>query len=719
VRGLAVALAAVLAIPLSARRANASPVVLGPAGDGNPPLVFQHGYVQQHPKVYLVFWGPKWNSDNTHNATRAQVIATLSSLAGGQYNNILTQYHNPFDTTTRDNFVHNDVQMAGYVTDTSSPPGVPLDIGVEVPGGGLLGVGELRGEAVHALRDLLHVAPDTNTQVMVIPQQGTVYALPDACGMHSYDSYDFSQPFAYSYIRYADAGSQCSAVGDVPQSTAWTAVHEYSEAATDPHIYVADEPEFIHGSGWNTNEHGLSPHTPFEVADLCESYFPSEGSVWNGITGSYVLDGSGARVPWPVYHPANTTLSLYLPFLWSNNSQGCVMSEGEEYASPASPSRHTVQGLVLDKYHQLGASSGGLGPPMSEETPITSDSGGVVSYFHPGGSGPAGSEGAIYYSDATGAHEVFGAIYSHYLSTWGGPAGGLGFPLSDEVAAGPGRANYFGAGGGGPFGSKGAIYYSAATGAHEMYGSIYSYYLTVFTGPDGGLGLPVSDEVAAGPGRANYFGTGGPGPSGSKGALYWSQDTGTHEIYGAIYAYYLSAWGGPGGSLGLPVSDEQAANASGARVNYFGVGGDGPYGSKGALYWSASTGTHEMFGSIYIYYLYVWNGPSGGLGLPVSDEEAAGSGRVNYFGAGGPGPHGSRGALYFSQSTGTHEVYGAIYAKYLSLGAVSSALGFPITDEYTNSLGFQESDFQGGQIVFINGLASVIYNCPTPVPHPC
>jgi hypothetical protein len=103
VLGLAVALAAVLATQFSARRAYASPVVLGPAGEGTPPLVFQHGFVQQHPKIYLVFWGPKWDSDTTHSATRAQAIATLSTLAGGKYNNILTQYHNPDDTANRDN----------------------------------------------------------------------------------------------------------------------------------------------------------------------------------------------------------------------------------------------------------------------------------------------------------------------------------------------------------------------------------------------------------------------------------------------------------------------------------------------------------------------------------------------------------------------------------------------------------------------------------------
>jgi uncharacterized protein with LGFP repeats len=85
----------------------------------------------------------------------------------------------------------------------------------------------------------------------------------------------------------------------------------------------------------------------------------------------------------------------------------------------------------------------------------------------------------------------------------------------------------------------------------------------------GTLGFPVSDEQGVASGRVSYFAgqqCNGGGPAGSGSAIYWTSATGAHEVQGCIYAQYIAA-GGPGGSLGFPVTDEMAL--PNGRISYF------------------------------------------------------------------------------------------------------------------------------------------------------
>jgi len=59
------------------------------------------------------------------------------------------------------------------------------------------------------------------------------------------------------------------------------------------------------------------------------------------------------------------------------------------------------------------------------------------------------------------------------------------------------------------------------------------------------MGLPTNDETAT-TGRFNTF---------TAGVIYWSPATGAHEVHGAILASWL-VQGSAKGRLGLPVSDE-------------------------------------------------------------------------------------------------------------------------------------------------------------------
>ena len=411
---------------------------------------FHGGWIQQHPRVYLVFWGPKWASDPAHLQIKSNVEQVFGELAGSQYNNILRQYSNTNDSNA-DDFVHNDVQWKGSWVDTSVPI-AGLFIGLDNLSGG-----EIQDEAVKAFNHW-GLAQDKNTQIIVFPQQGSTYRsygpidmTGGACGMHSYTS-DYQ--LAYGWVRYA-ADGQCGFTGDLSGDMVWTAVHEYSETATDPHVYLSTvSPTAVTGSGWNTG----TGFTPQEAADLCENYSPGYNSadsridVWDGSTSQFYKNSSGLYLPWPYYQSVSSGSSFTLPLLWSaeangwgatTSRNGCVMSRGQEYTSADHTApfnyKHTVQGAILSYYQSLGATSSFLGVPMSEEIPIA---GGHVSYFQGTGCTSNNQGSAIYDGPGAGIHTVKGCIYQIYYAM-GGPNSFLGFPTSNETAIAGGHFNTF------------------------------------------------------------------------------------------------------------------------------------------------------------------------------------------------------------------------------------------------------------------------------------
>jgi uncharacterized protein with LGFP repeats len=156
---------------------------------------------------------------------------------------------------------------------------------------------------------------------------------------------------------------------------------------------------------------------------------------------------------------------------------------------------------IIQHYEQLGGAASFLGTPVGSPYDIA------------GGRAQDYTGGTIYWSAGTGAHEVHGAIRGRYLA-FGGPAGFLGFPLTDETATpgDAGRYNDF---------ARGTIYWSPGTGAHEVHGAIRGRYLEL-GGPSGVLGFPVTDETGTpdGVGRYNHFSGSNAGSS-----IYWSPAT--------------------------------------------------------------------------------------------------------------------------------------------------------------------------------------------------
>jgi outer membrane protein assembly factor BamB len=256
---------------------------------------------------------------------------------------------------------------------------------------------------------------------------------------------------------------------------------------------------------------------------------------------------------------------------------------------------------ITDYYNKLGGARGSyLSDPVSGE--YATANGGKAQDFR---------GGTIYWSAATGAHAVIGGILAKYQAL-GGPAGGLGYPITDETATpdGVGRFNHFSRADGA------SIYWSPNTGAHAIQGAIRTKWSSMGweTGPQG---YPTTDETATpdGVGRFNHF-------SRADGAsIYWSPNTGAHAIQGAIRDRW-AALGWETGPLGYPSTDELTTPDGVGRYNHF---------SKAAsVYWSASTGAHGIYGLIRDRWASLgWERSA--LGYPTSDEYGINGGRRNDF----------------------------------------------------------------------------------------
>lgn len=157
------------------------------------------------------------------------------------------------------------------------------------------------------------------------------------------------------------------------------------------------------------------------------------------------------------------------------------------------------------------------------------------------------------------------------------------------------------------------------------------------------------------------------------GDIYWTPSTGAREVHGAIAGRY-DLLGGSASGLGVPASDEM--DVPGGRANRF---------LGGAVYWSPTTDANEVMGAIGAKYDAL-GGAAFGIGLPTTGEADITGGRVSNF---------SAGAILWSDTTGAHEVHGAILDRYRALGGPAGELGMPVTDERA-AAGGRESVFQHG-----------------------
>lgn len=245
----------------------------------------------------------------------------------------------------------------------------------------------------------------------------------------------------------------------------------------------------------------------------------------------------------------------------------------------------------------------------------------------------------------------------------------LGAPTAPEVQ--DGNVNY-------RVYQNGRMYWSAQTGVHEVHGAILAKYLEL--GGHTRFGAPTTDELTTpdGVGRFNHY-IGTPGTLAA--SVYFSPNTGAHAIWGVIRQKWEEK-GWETGPLGYPATDELVTPDGVGRYNHFS--------KDGSIYWTPANGAHSVWGLIrQVWQQTGWE--TGPMGYPATDELVTpdGVGRYNHFD--------KAASIYFSPSTGAHEVYGAIRQRWSALGWERSYLGYPTSGEFA-SAGGRRNDFQWGYI---------------------
>ena len=208
------------------------------------------------------------------------------------------------------------------------------------------------------------------------------------------------------------------------------------------------------------------------------------------------------------------------------------------------------------KYAAFGGPSSVLGNPTGNEVAIA------------GGSWRTYQRGAIYWSPATGAHEVQGGIWAKYLAV-GGPAR-WGFPTTDESAAPDGRYSAF---------ERLIIGWTPTYGAHTVANGDLIEYRKI--GGPASYGIPYIDEARTPDTRGSYQHF---TPVTSTGrSIYYYPGIGSHEVHGGIRATWASL-GWERSRLGYPTTDE--FSVPGGRRSTF---------QHGYIFWNATTRVTTVF----------------------------------------------------------------------------------------------------------------------------
>jgi uncharacterized protein with LGFP repeats len=129
------------------------------------------------------------------------------------------------------------------------------------------------------------------------------------------------------------------------------------------------------------------------------------------------------------------------------------------------------------------------------------------------------------------------------------------------------------------------------------------------------IGAPVDEGAGSaemptpdGRGRARDF---------QNGSIYWTPETGAHEVHGAIRV----KWAQLGDWIGYPTTDETGCPDGVGRFNHF---------ERASIYWTPATGAHEVHGAIRDFWASKgWERSQ--LRYPISDEQGSPNNRFSRF----------------------------------------------------------------------------------------
>jgi len=331
---------------------------------------------------------------------------------------------------------------------------------------------------------------------------------------------------------------------------------------------------------------------------------------------------------------------------------------------------------ITATWQATGGETGPLGPPNGDVYPVGP---GFAQNF---------ASGKVFFTPATGAHFMQGAILEKYESLGGAADSDLGFPTIDE---GPGRApdsrnSTFSA----P--DNPVIFWTPNTGAHVVRGPINAAW-DQLGGSSGVLGVPAEDETYDGAvvtqkftggqisydGRTKKFTT---DPADLAGQL--TDLSVPDDPVSAINAARRAA-GGPLGPLGASEGEPYKIGADGLGQDFV----------NGKIFYSPATGANVVTGQVLAKYESV-GGPEGDLGFPITGEKDGGvapASRMSSFAAA------DKPVIFWTPDYGAVIVRGAMNAAWEKLGGATGELGVPVDDQ-TQSGDEITQKFSGGAITY-------------------
>ncbi|MFZ0904379.1 MAG: hypothetical protein WAN71_11030, partial [Mycobacterium sp.] len=296
--------------------------------------------------------------------------------------------------------------------------------------------------------------------------------------------------------------------------------------------------------------------------------------------------------------------------------------------------------------------------------------------------------GKMFFTPATGAKSMSGAVLDKYEALGGPAASDLGFPTINEVPglAGPdSRVSTFSAS------DKPLIFWTPEHGAFVVRGAINAAWDKL--GSSGGaLGVPVGDETYDGEVATQAF---------SGGQVSWNRLTKAFATVPPNLANQLTdlqvpidptaainmAWraaGGPSGPLGAKQGDQYSVGGDGLAQNFAG----------GKIFFSPATGANAVESDILAKYEALGGPGASALGYPIANEADGGlkpASRVSAFAAA------DKPVIFWTPDHGAYVVRGAIKAAWDELGAATGKLGAPVGDQTANKDVITQK-FTGGQI---------------------
>ncbi|WP_217183472.1 LGFP repeat-containing protein, partial [Streptomyces sp. AC495_CC817] len=288
----------------------------------------------------------------------------------------------------------------------------------------------------------------------------------------------------------------------------------------------------------------------------CGHVFEKVIAYWQ--PGQGILLATGTIAQWARSQGvANVGYPNSAPVTVSENGGGVAQSFTKVLVNAGPSGVFAVSGLTRDEHAELGGVRQATGWPISAKTCATGGDNCVQSFQNAVISEVGGHAWSV----------ADGDVLKKYRAT-GGPQGQLGIPTSTLVsssASGGGQEQAF---------TSGAIA-KTSSGTFSMIGAFRVAHSRA-GGVSGQLGWVTGDAVCGQPG-------GGCSQSYQKGAVHSATSGGSpYFVSGPIATFYQSN-GGPGGSLGYPVSDTIPVSANGGGVAQAFAGGLVNAGPAGAF----------------------------------------------------------------------------------------------------------------------------------------